>query len=98
MESNRESIMFDPNDIVNESFHSRFSTVKFKEQPIQLIVFRDDNKLIINQEALAFLKSIEDEVIVVSSIGKAKTGKSFLLNQLIDSNNGVNIVIKIVPS
>lgn len=80
--------MFDPNDIVNESFQMRFSTIKFREQPIQLIEYRED-KLVINPEAIALLKQIEEEIIVISTLGKAKTGKSYLLNQILEANNGV---------
>jgi len=89
MESNRSSIMFDPNDIVNESFQMRFSSVKLKEQPIQLIDYQE-NRLVINPEAMSLLRTIEEEIIIISGIGKAKTGKSYLLNLLLDTDKGVN--------
>jgi len=75
------------------------------EKPIQLIKFEDSN-FIINEEALDFINSIKDEIIVVSIIGKARTGKSYLMNLLLNKaekddknnissmdnkqNNGVN--------
>ena len=46
-----------------------------------------------NEEALNVIRSIEDDIIVVSVIGKARTGKSYLMNLLLDNvgkNNGVS--------
>lgn len=63
---------------------------KYKEEPIQLIEF-EDQKFKLNPEAVEFLKSIEDDVIVVAIVGKARTGKSYLMNLLLNSigENGV---------
>lgn len=63
------------------------------EQQLQLINFQD-SKFIINEEALEFINSIKEEIIVVSVIGKARTGKSYLMNLLLDNNkinNGVRL-------
>jgi hypothetical protein len=70
---------FNPDDL--EDFQVENSN--YKEQSIQLINFNEDI-FEINQEALNIIKSIEDEIIVVSVVGKARTGKSYLLNLLLD--------------
>jgi hypothetical protein len=50
--------------------------------PIKLIDFSKGFQ--INKEALEFLNSIKEEIIIVSVIGKARTGKSYLMNLLLD--------------
>ena len=50
--------------------------------PIQLIDFSRGFQ--INPQALEFLKSIKEEIIIVSVVGKARTGKSYLMNLLLD--------------
>ena len=60
-----------------------------EEKPIQLINF-EGSKFIINEKALDFINSIQEEIIVVSIIGKARTGKSYLMNLLLDMNITAN--------
>ena len=63
----------------------------FKERPIQLIEFKGD-KFELNPEALEIINSIEEDLVVVAIVGKARTGKSYLMNLLLDNigkNKGV---------
>ena len=60
-----------------------------KEGPINLIKFNKNN-FELNKEALDILRSIKDQIIVVSIVGKARTGKSYLMNLLLNSNNNIN--------
>jgi ATPase subunit of ABC transporter with duplicated ATPase domains len=65
--------------------------LEFKEAPIQLIEF-EGHTFKLNEEAIKLLKSIEEEIIVVSIVGKARTGKSYLMNLLLENigkNSGV---------
>jgi ATPase subunit of ABC transporter with duplicated ATPase domains len=57
--------------------------IEYKEQPIQLIEFQG-SKFKLNPEALKLISSIENDIIVVSIVGKARTGKSYLMNLLLD--------------
>ena len=57
--------------------------IEFKEEPIQLIEFQG-SKFKLNPEALKLISSIENDIIVVSIVGKARTGKSYLMNLLLD--------------
>ena len=57
--------------------------IEYKEEPIQLIEFQG-SKFKLNQEALKLISSIENDIIVVSIVGKARTGKSYLMNLLLD--------------
>jgi len=68
----------------------------YKEAPLQLIDF-SDGKFNLKDEALNMIRSIEEELIVVSIVGKARTGKSFLMNLLLDQTGkgGVRRLIKI---
>ena len=68
----------------------------YKEAPIQLIEF-EGQTFKVNEEAIKLLKLIEEDIIVVSIVGKARTGKSYLMNLLLDNigKPGVNkITIK----
>ena len=60
--------------------------------PIKLIDFSHGFQ--INPQALNFLRSIKEEIIIVSIVGKARTGKSYLMNLLLDligKNNGFQV-------
>ena len=60
--------------------------------PLKLIDFSHGFQ--INPQALNFLRSIKDEIIIVSVVGKARTGKSYLMNLLLDligKNNGFQV-------
>ena len=43
------------------------------------------NNLVINKEAIAILEGISDPVCVVAIVGPCRTGKSYILSQLISS-------------
>lgn len=61
-------------------------------EPIQLIEFCK-KEFRLNSQALDFLNSIQEDLIVVAVVGKARTGKSYLMNLLLDQvgkDNGVN--------
>jgi len=67
---------------------------KYTEESLNLIDF-NQNELILNEKALEFLCSIEEDIIIVSIVGRARTGKSLLMNLLLDNldkSKGVIIV------
>jgi ABC-type thiamine transport system ATPase subunit len=72
-------IEFNPDEI--ENLESNF---EYQEKSIQLIKI-NGVKYELNASALDLIRSIEDEIIVVTAIGKEKTGKSYLLNLLLDN-------------
>ena len=71
---------------INSSYASNASSPAVNpvapNTPVQLIDFSRGFQ--INPQALNFLKSIKDEIIIVSVVGKARTGKSYLMNLLLD--------------
>ena len=75
-----------PNSL-RQTKQSQFTN--YEEGPINLIEF-SKKKFILNEEALNILRNIKEELIVVSIVGKARTGKSFLMNLLLNSNNNIN--------
>jgi hypothetical protein len=77
--SNQMQIPTDSSHISNN--YSPVSQV-MPNTPLQLIDFSRGFQ--INPQALNFLKSIKDEIIIVSVVGKARTGKSYLMNLLLD--------------
>ncbi len=65
--------------------------VEYREEAIQLIKF-EDKGFKLNPEALDIISSIEEDLVVVAVIGKARTGKSYLMNLMLDNigkNKGV---------
>ncbi|XP_036372279.1 guanylate-binding protein 1-like [Megalops cyprinoides] len=58
------------------------------EQPLCLIECTTTNQLQVNQEALKILSSFEQPVVVVSIVGKYRTGKSYLMNRLAGKTKG----------
>ena len=70
------------------------SKPKLSNAPIKLIDFSKGFQ--INQEALEFLRSIKEEIIIVSVIGKARTGKSYLMNLLLNNNSSLSILLFVV--
>ncbi|XP_062918535.1 guanylate-binding protein 1-like isoform X2 [Mobula hypostoma] len=60
------------------------------EKPLQL-VYNKDGKLHLNPEALKVLQSIEDPMVVVSVVGAARTGKSYLMNCLAGNKKGFSV-------
>jgi hypothetical protein len=64
---------------------------EYPEAPLQLIDFEGQH-FKLNPNALNIIRSLDDELIVVSIVGKARTGKSYLMNLLLDNigkNRGV---------
>ena len=59
---------------------------KEPEGPINLIEFRR-NDFVLNEKALSILNSIKEDLIIVAIVGKARTGKSYLMNLLLNNNN-----------
>ena len=73
-----------------EEIESYNNSIKYPcEESLQLIGF-NGNQYEVNKQALDIISSIEDEIIVVSIVGKAKTGKSFLLNFLCENTGSDN--------
>ena len=70
---------------LRQTKQSQFTNYE-EEGPINLIEFQKKN-FILNKEALEILRNIKEEIVVVSIVGKARTGKSYLMNLLLNSNN-----------
>jgi hypothetical protein len=64
-------------------------TYQYQDKPLQLINF-DGPKFTLNEEAMELIRNIKEEIIVVSIVGKARTGKSFLMNTLLELNGKGN--------
>ena len=72
------------NNINNED--KNIINIKEPEGPINLIEFHKNN-FILNEKALNILNNITEDLIIVSIVGKARTGKSYLMNLLLNNNN-----------
>ena len=72
-----------------DSNNNNNNNENIKEGPINLIEFHKKN-FTLNEEALKILRSIKEDIIIVSIVGKARTGKSYLMNLLLNNNNNNN--------
>ncbi|XP_008846531.1 guanylate-binding protein 1-like [Nannospalax galili] len=55
------------------------------------LIENSDQKLVVNQEALAILSAIQQPVVVVAIVGLYRTGKSYLMNKLAGKNTGFSM-------
>ena len=81
------NVSLPPNDSRRESnanvrLTTQQNSYNYTNKPIQLIDFSKGFK--VNTKALELLNSIKEDIIVVSVVGKARTGKSYLMNLLLD--------------
>ena len=61
------------------------------DKPIQFITIDNDGKCGMTNEAQAFIENIEENLAVVCVAGLYRTGKSYLLNRLLDRQDGFEI-------
>ena len=62
------------------------------ERPVQFIAFDESaNKFRVTAEALSLLRAVEGPVAVLSVSGKARQGKSYLLNQLLGQSGAFKV-------
>ena len=79
------------NNINNNENDNNIININIKETegPINLIEFHR-NDFVLNEKALNILNSIKEDLIIVSIVGKARTGKSYLMNLLLNNNNSLS--------
>jgi len=79
------------NNINNNENDNNIININIKEPegPINLIEFHR-NDFVLNEKALNILNSIKEDLIIVSIVGKARTGKSYLMNLLLNNNNSLS--------
>jgi len=75
----------DKNDNNNFIYDDNINN-KVEEGPINLIEFHK-NSFVLNEKALNILRNIKEDLIIVSIVGKARTGKSYLMNLLLNNSN-----------
>ena len=92
MRSNKRKKTFQINSEKTISRISKAHTKMDGPSALNLIEFRRD-KLVLNEEALQEIKNIKDDLIIIFIFGKEKTGKSFLMDLLINSKTKHNIKI-----
>ena len=62
-----------------------------KEGALPFIMVEDDGKFSVNPEAVKYLQTLEGEIGVVAIAGLYRTGKSYLLNQLMEKSGGFQV-------
>lgn len=67
----------------------RFETLDTAAMPF--ITVSDDDKFEVNPEAIAYLKTLTGKIAVVSIAGIYRTGKSYLLNQLMGKSGAFGV-------
>lgn len=59
--------------------------------PLQLIAYDVSGRVEVSEEALACLRAIRTPISVVAVCGRARTGKSYILNQLLGQSAGFQL-------
>ena len=70
---------------VSNKYEESINNKDYQEGPINLIEFNRNN-FVLNEKALDILNSNKEDLIIVSIVGKARTGKSYLMNLLLNNN------------
>ena len=103
IENNNQEELNNPDNIINNNEEVNYNQINYininnniendininkkePEGPINLIEFRR-NDFVLNEKALNILNSIKEDLIIVAIVGKARTGKSYLMNLLLNNNN-----------
>eukprot|EP00850_Spirogloea_muscicola_P021189 SM000240S08606 [mRNA] locus=s240:134650:140591:+ [translate_table: standard] len=60
-------------------------------RPIRLLHSDDNGRFVVDDEAVAALRSVKGPVGVVAVCGRARQGKSFILNQLLGRSSGFQV-------
>jgi hypothetical protein len=61
------------------------------DEAIQLIEINDEGICKINKKAMSIIKAVKTKLGVISVVGPYRTGKSFLMNRLLDQQDGFEI-------
>ena len=85
MKNENIDMEIDKNDNNNFIYDDNINN-KVEEGPINLIEFHKNN-FVLNEKALNILRTIKEDLIIVSIVGKARTGKSYLMNLLLNNHN-----------
>jgi len=65
------------------------------EKPIQFLQFEKDESgkehWVMQREAIDFLTSVQQPLAVIAIVGMYRTGKSFIMNQLLNRTDGFDV-------
>lgn len=80
------------------SFSYTDDETSFPDAPIQLVgPDSQHKKLVIMEQGMRFLASIKQPVATISVVGKYHSGKSFLMNQIMQKSSGFGIGARVTP-
>ena len=68
-----------------------------ENKPLLLVEIDQSGKCSLNPEALSFLRQIDESICIASVAGMYRTGKSYLLNRLMGSQDGFEIGPSVNP-
>ncbi len=88
-------IDFKEEDIASHYNQNSYAEFNKKSSTASKLINFEEGRFFLDKKNLDYLKSIEDELIVVAFTGKAKTGKSTMINLIMNSctYKGVNFFI-----
>lgn len=71
------------------SISTTSTTTSFQEKPQQLpLISHVDGKFQVDKKSVEIISKIKEPIAVLSIAGVYRSGKSFLLNQILDRNDG----------
>nr|CAG4712544.1 unnamed protein product [Naegleria fowleri] len=80
------------------SISTTSTTTSFQEKPQQLpLISHVDGKFQVDKKSVEIISKIKEPIAVLSIAGVYRSGKSFLLNQILDRNDGFSISPTVMP-
>ena len=90
LEDENIEVDFQEEELELQNGHNTYAEFTKKNLKPALFIGYDNGRYYLNKEILDFIKAIDEELIIVITTGKCKTGKSYLSNLLLNSNNQKN--------
>jgi len=87
LEDDNIEVDFQEEDLELHSGHNTYAEFSKKDIKPALFIGYDNGSYYLNKEILEFIRSIDEELIVVVNTGKSKTGTSYLMNLLLNPNS-----------
>lgn len=87
LEDENIEVDFQEEDLELQNGHNTYAEFNKKTHKPALFIGYDNGRYYLNKEILEFIRAIDEELIIVITTGKCKTGKSYLANLIMNSNN-----------
>lgn len=86
LEEENIEVDFQEEELELQNGHNTYAEFNKKTIKPALFIGYDNGRYYLNKQILEFIRAIDEELIIVITTGKCKTGKSYLSNLLLNTN------------